>query len=79
MRVLLKQYLEENECPGDWSHITNQIGMFSFTGLSEAQCANMVEKHHVYLLKSGRISMAGINTSNAKHVADAIKDSVVNF
>jgi len=53
--------------------------MFSFTGLTEAQCANMVDNHHIYLLKSGRISMAGINTGNVEYVANAIKESVTNF
>lgn len=34
MRKALKQALIDNGCPGNWDHITNQIGMFSFTGLN---------------------------------------------
>ena len=34
MREGLRQRLETLGTPGDWSHITSQIGMFSFTGLS---------------------------------------------
>ena len=32
MRVGLRERLEKLGTPGDWSHITCQIGMFSYTG-----------------------------------------------
>lgn len=38
----------------------------------------MINKHHVYMLKNGRISMAGLNSSNVAHVAQGIADSVKN-
>jgi aspartate aminotransferase len=47
--------------------------MFSYTGLSEKVCELLSDKYHVYLLKSGRISMAGINKKNVKYLAQAIK------
>lgn len=34
MRRLLREALEHLGTPGDWSHITSQIGMFSYTGLN---------------------------------------------
>ncbi|ETO22642.1 glutamic-oxaloacetic transaminase 1, soluble (aspartate aminotransferase 1) [Reticulomyxa filosa] len=34
MRQLLRQHLEKLGTPGTWNHITDQIGMFSFTGLT---------------------------------------------
>jgi aspartate aminotransferase len=34
MRKVLKEELIKNETKGNWDHITNQIGMFSYTGLS---------------------------------------------
>ena len=37
MRAALRSELEKIDTPGDWSHITSQIGMFSFTGLSQEQ------------------------------------------
>lgn len=79
MRAALRKELERLNTPGDWSHITNQIGMFSFTGLSVKQCEQMISKHHVYLLKSGRISMSGINTKNVAYLAAAINDVVRNY
>ena len=49
---------------GDWKHITNQIGMFSYTGLSKLQSETLTEKFQVYLTTNGRISMAGLNHGN---------------
>jgi aspartate aminotransferase len=72
MRSVLRSALEEKGTPGTWNHITDQIGMFSYTGLTEAQCARLTQEYHIYLLKSGRISMAGINEGNVQYVADAI-------
>jgi aspartate aminotransferase, mitochondrial len=37
MRALLKDNLEKLGSKRDWSHITSQIGMFAYTGLSPAQ------------------------------------------
>ncbi len=78
MRQLLYDELIALKTPGSWTHILNQIGMFSYTGLTEAQCEILINKHHVYLLKSGRISMAGINSKNVKYLANAINDAVVS-
>ena len=76
MRTALRSKLEELGTPGTWNHITDQIGMFSFTGLSEAQALKIREDSHVYMTKNGRISMAGLNTRNVDYVAKAI-DKVV--
>ena len=78
MRKELRAELERSRTPGDWSHITSQIGMFSFTGLTAKQSAAMSDKHHIYLLSNGRISMAGLNSKNVKYVADAMHDVVTN-
>ena len=43
MRQGLRQRLEKLGTPGDWSHITTQIGMFSYTGLSPAQSEWMIK------------------------------------
>jgi aspartate aminotransferase len=77
-RQMLFDALKANGAPGDWQHVLDQIGMFSFTGLTPEQSDAMVEKHHVYMLKNGRVSIAGLNSKTVAHVADAIKDVVVN-
>ncbi|RYP53321.1 hypothetical protein DL768_001678 [Monosporascus sp. mg162] len=76
MRKALRSKLEELGTPGTWNHITDQIGMFSFTGLTEAQVLKIREDAHIYMTKNGRISMAGLNTKNVDYVAKAI-DKVV--
>lgn len=76
MRKALQGKLEELGTPGSWKHITEQIGMFSFTGLNEKQVAKMKEEAHVYMTKNGRVSMAGLNTGNVEYVAKAM-DKVV--
>ena len=68
--------LEELGTPGTWNHITDQIGMFSFTGLTEAQVLKLRQEFHVYMTKNGRISMAGLNTRNVEYFAKAV-DKVV--
>lgn len=60
MRTALRAALEKNGAKGTWDHITTQIGMFSFTGLTAKQCEQMIKKHHIYLTKNGRISIAGL-------------------
>ena len=78
MRYALKMSLEDIQTPGDWSHIVNQVGMFSFTGLTKEQSDRMVQKHHVYMTDDGRISVAGLTEKNVRYVAQAIKESVTN-
>jgi aspartate aminotransferase len=72
MRALLHAALVERKTPGDWSHVVKQIGMFSYTGLTEAQSRRMVEEKHVYMLDSGRINVAGLNEETVPLLADAI-------
>lgn len=49
-----------------------QRGMFTYTGLSAAQADTLRETHGVYLLRSGRMCVAGLNTRNVDIVAHAI-------
>lgn len=78
MRELLFQKLKMQETPGDWSHIINQKGMFTFTGLNPQQVAALKEKYHVYLLGNGRINMCGLTPANMDYVATAILSVVQN-
>lgn len=76
MRKELRSKLEQMGTPGTWNHITDQIGMFSFTGLTEKQVLKIREDSHVYMTKNGRISMAGLNSHNIDYFAKAV-DKVV--
>ena len=79
MRILLRNELQNIKALGTWDHITTQIGMFSFTGLTARQSEAMVEKHHIYMTKNGRISICGLTRSNIPYVAKAMKDVLENY
>ena len=72
MRTKLVQKLVEVGSKHDWSHVTNQIGMFAFTGMSPDMCDRLTDEYAIYLTKDGRISIAGLNDSNLEYVAKAI-------
>lgn len=72
MRVALYEELCRLGTPGSWVHITEQIGMFSYTGLTPAEVDVLRKQYHIYLLSSGRASIAGLNSKNVKYVAAAI-------
>lgn len=79
VRAQLRQELEKLGTPGTWNHITDQIGMFTFTGLTPPQVEVMEKKHHIYLLSNGRVSMAGVSSKNVKYIAAAMDDVVRNI
>lgn len=75
MRKRLRDVLEKDlKSARSWAHVTEQIGMFCFTGLNEAQCDELMSKHSIYLTRNGRISIAGLNTKNVERVGAAIHD-----
>ncbi len=59
--------------PGrDFSYFIKQRGMFSYTGLSAEQADILREQHGVYVLRSGRMCVAGLNNNNVDRVAEAL-------
>ncbi|CAL8272961.1 aspartate aminotransferase, cytoplasmic [Gadus morhua] len=78
MRDQLKAKLQALGTPGTWDHITQQIGMFSFTGLNPKQVEYMIKEKHVYLMASGRINMCGLTSKNIDYVAQSIHDTVTS-
>jgi aspartate/tyrosine/aromatic aminotransferase len=71
MRAGLKKNLQALGSEHNWDHITSQIGMFAFTGLNKAQVDELREKYAIYMTADGRISIAGLNTSNLDYVSEA--------
>jgi len=78
MRKALRENLENLGTKGTWNHITDQTGMFSYTGLSASHVEYIRYKYHIYMLKSGRINICGLNSSNINYVAKAITDALIN-
>lgn len=59
--------------PGrNFDYFLTQHGMFSYTGLSAAQVDRLREEFAVYLVRSGRICVAGLNTGNVESTATAM-------
>jgi len=75
-RNQLYEKLKALGTPGNWQHILDQNGMFTFTGLNPKQVDHLTRKFHIYLLKNGRINMCSINPNNCDYVAQAIHDAV---
>mmetsp|Transcript_22699 Transcript_22699/g.33920 ORF Transcript_22699/g.33920 Transcript_22699/m.33920 type:complete len:450 (-) Transcript_22699:77-1426(-) len=72
MRKLLVQKLKEAGSTHNWSHITSQIGMFAYTGMSSDMCDRLTSEFFIFLTRDGRISLAGLNEKNVGYVATAI-------
>lgn len=59
--------------PGrDFSYLITQRGMFSYSGLSPEQVDRLREEFGVYLVRSGRMCIAGLNDGNVDYVAAAM-------
>lgn len=72
MRKELKENLISLGSKHSWDHITNQIGMFCYTGLKPEQVARLTKEYSIYLTKDGRIAVVGLTTKNVAYVAEAI-------
>lgn len=74
MRASLVEGLKRAGSNKDWSHVTSQIGMFCFTGIDTNQVDIIREKYHIYMTKDGRISMAGVTSSNVDYISQALHE-----
>lgn len=72
LRDLMVAKLSERGAKRDFSFISRQNGMFSFTGLTPEQVKTLKEEHGLYMVGSGRINVAGMSRSNIDAVCDAI-------
>ncbi|CAK8685613.1 unnamed protein product [Clavelina lepadiformis] len=76
MRQILHNKLREMGTPGNWDHIINQNGMFSYTGLNPAEVEYLIKTKHIYLMSSGRINMCGLTTSNMDYFVSSVDEAV---
>jgi aspartate/tyrosine/aromatic aminotransferase len=72
MRSELVKALKDHGVPGDYSFISRQRGMFSFSGLTKAQVERLKEEFAIYVVGSGRINVAGLTQCNIDRVAESI-------
>jgi aspartate/tyrosine/aromatic aminotransferase len=76
MRKLLVDTLQAKGVPGDYSFITRQRGMFSFSGLTPDHVEALKKKYSIYIVGSGRINVAGITKDNVGPLCEAIAEVV---
>lgn len=74
MRTVLRDEIKAAGSPHNWDHIVKQQGMFAYTGLKKEQVERVVKEYHIYLLGTGRISVAGVNVNNVKYIANAFHE-----
>ncbi|TRY54573.1 hypothetical protein DNTS_001574 [Danionella cerebrum] len=72
MREMLVTNLKNEGSTHNWQHVTDQIGMFCFTGLKPEQVERLTKEFSVYMTKDGRISVAGVTSGNVGYLAHAI-------
>ena len=72
MRSSLVEKLKARGTSKDFSFVTAQRGMFSYTGLSAEQVARLQSEFGIYAVSTGRICLAALNTKNIDYVADSI-------
>lgn len=58
----------------NWSHITEQIGMFCYTGLNTEQVELLKKDYGIYMTKDGRLSVVSLTPKNVDYVAKAIHE-----
>lgn len=76
MRILLAEKLAARRPDRDFSFITRQRGMFSFSGLSDAVVDWLRANRSIYIVKGGRINVAGLTPRNIDYVCDAVADAL---
>lgn len=69
VRQKLKDNLEKLGSKRPWNHITDQIGMFCYTGMTPDNVEKLTKEFSIYLTKDGRISMAGVTSKNVEYLA----------
>jgi aspartate/tyrosine/aromatic aminotransferase len=74
MRLLFANTLKAKGVRQDFSFISRQNGMFSFSGLNKQQVETLRKKHALYVVGSGRINVAGMTVENMDTLCAAIAD-----
>ncbi len=78
MRRLLHQRLCSRLPGRDFGYFLSQRGMFSYTGLTAVQVDRLRDEHALYMLRSGRICVAGLNHGNVDRTAQAMAAVLVS-
>lgn len=72
MRQLFVETMQAKAPQHDFSFISRQQGMFSFSGLNSVQVDQLRNDHSIYIVGSGRINVAGMTQDNMDPLCSAI-------
>jgi len=72
MRIALVEKLKAAGVKQDMSFITQQIGMFSYSGLTKDQMVRLRNEFGVYGTDTGRMCVAALNSKNIDYVCQSI-------
>lgn len=72
MRQLFSDTMSAKGVDRDFSFITQQRGMFSFSGITPEQVDRLRSEYSIYIVRSGRINVAGMTEANMDRLCDAI-------
>ena len=76
MREILKAKLTVALPGRNFDYLTEQQGMFSYTGLTAEQVDILKDQYAIYLLRSGRMCAAGLNLKNIDYVATSVAEVI---
>jgi aspartate aminotransferase, mitochondrial len=71
MRNELHKCLSEQGSERNWDFLVEQIGMFGYCGFPDDVIDDLKRNYNIYMVQGGRISIAGLNHSNVKYVAES--------
>ena len=71
-RVALVNGLKQHVPSQDFSFVQNQHGMFSFSGLTDEQVDWLRTEKSIYIVKGGRMNVAGVTSKNIEYLCDSL-------
>lgn len=74
MRGQFVDSMKETGCDTDFSFLLGQRGMFSFSGLNPMQVDWLRSHKSIYIVGSGRINVAGLNSKNLPTLTQALAE-----
>jgi aspartate/tyrosine/aromatic aminotransferase len=74
MRRLFVDTLAAKGVTQDFSFLTSQRGMFSFSGLTRDEVAVLRDEYAIYIVGSGRINVAGMTEANMDRLCTCIAE-----
>ncbi len=72
LRAQFRESLKRSGAGDRFDYIVNEKGMFSFLGLTAEQVQTLKQDHHIYMVDSSRINIAGLSTNNMAYTVESV-------